>query len=88
MRRLLAGSAISAPDKSRRTQDAYSLRCIPQVHGAVRDVWASSRRLLEIEINSATDNPLIFAEDGARALRRQLPRRAAWPWPWTSWPSG
>jgi histidine ammonia-lyase len=44
-----------------KIQDAYSLRCIPQVHGAVRDALAYVRRTLEIEVNSATDNPLIFA---------------------------
>ncbi len=65
MRRLLADSQISAPGKCARTQDAYSLRCIPQVHGAVREILGFVRRLLEIEINSATDNPLIFAEDEA-----------------------
>lgn len=43
-----------------KIQDAYSLRCIPQVHGAVRDALAHVRRTLEIEVNSATDNPLIF----------------------------
>jgi len=44
-------------------QDAYSLRCSPQVHGAVRDALSYVRRTLEIEINAATDNPLIFAEE-------------------------
>ncbi len=44
-------------------QDAYSLRCSPQVHGAVRDAVSYARRVLEIELNSATDNPLIFAEE-------------------------
>ena len=47
-----------------KIQDAYSLRCIPQVHGAVRDALAFIRITLEIEVNSATDNPLIFAEKG------------------------
>jgi histidine ammonia-lyase len=47
-----------------RVQDAYAIRCMPQVHGAVRDSIAHARRILEIEINSATDNPLIFAEAG------------------------
>jgi histidine ammonia-lyase len=46
-----------------RVQDSYSIRCIPQVHGAVRDTVAHVRKTLEIEINSATDNPLIFAEE-------------------------
>jgi histidine ammonia-lyase len=43
-----------------RVQDAYSLRCIPQVHGAVRDALAHARRQTEIETGSATDNPLVF----------------------------
>jgi histidine ammonia-lyase len=47
-----------------RVQDAYSLRCVPQVHGAVRDTLAFVRRTLEIELNAATDNPLVFAEQG------------------------
>jgi len=47
-----------------RIQDAYSLRCIPQVHGAVRDGLSFVRKILEIEVNSATDNPLIFADQG------------------------
>ena len=46
-----------------RVQDAYCLRCIPQVHGAVWDTLAHARRIFEIELNSATDNPLVF--DGA-----------------------
>ena len=47
-----------------KIQDAYSLRCIPQVHGAVRDALAFVRRTLETEVNSVTDNPLVFAEKG------------------------
>jgi len=47
-----------------KIQDAYSLRCIPQVHGAVRDALGFIRKTLEIEVNSSTDNPLIFAEKG------------------------
>jgi histidine ammonia-lyase len=43
-----------------RVQDAYSLRCIPQVHGAVRDTLHHCRQVLEIEMNSAVDNPLVF----------------------------
>src|SRR4029434_8925494 len=45
-------------------QDAYSLRCIPQVHGAVRDALAHARGIVEIETGSATDNPLVFSESG------------------------
>lgn len=48
-----------------RVQDPYSIRCMPQVHGAVRDALAHARRVLEIEINSATDNPLVFAGEEA-----------------------
>ena len=47
-----------------RVQDAYSLRCSPQVHGAVRDALAHIRATVEVELNSATDNPLVFAETG------------------------
>ncbi len=46
----------------KKVQDAYSVRCIPQVHGAVRDTLKHVRRILEIEANSATENPLIFPE--------------------------
>jgi histidine ammonia-lyase len=45
-------------------QDAYSFRCMPQVHGATRDVLAYVRKTLETELNSGTDNPLVFAESG------------------------
>lgn len=48
--------------KKAQPQDAYSLRCIPQVHGAVRDTLERVREIVEIELNSVTDNPLIFAE--------------------------
>jgi histidine ammonia-lyase len=53
-----------APEKDSRVQDAYSLRCTPQVHGAVRDSLSQVRATLSIELNSATDNPLVFAESG------------------------
>src|ERR1700736_2727269 len=54
-----------SPDKDPRVQDAYSLRCTPQVHGAVRDSLAQAREMAAVELNSATDNPLVFARDGA-----------------------
>jgi histidine ammonia-lyase len=58
LRALLEGSELlSDPQRPSRVQDAYSLRCMPQVHGAVRDVVAYARWALEIELNSATDNP-------------------------------
>jgi histidine ammonia-lyase len=63
MRRLLAGSQIVEDHKDcGRVQDAYSLRCIPQVYGAVADAVSHTERVLAIEINSATDNPLIFPD--------------------------
>src|SRR5579862_44964 len=58
---LLAGSATFATDSNgKRVQDAYSLRCIPQVHGAVRDAMGYASQVFTIELNSATDNPLVF----------------------------
>jgi len=63
LRRLLAGSDIRTSHLTcRRVQDAYSLRCMPQVHGAVRDALASVRTTLGIELNSVTDNPIVFAD--------------------------
>lgn len=50
-----------------RVQDAYALRCMPQVHGAVRDALEHARHVVEIEVNSATDNPLVFAPNGNQA---------------------
>jgi histidine ammonia-lyase len=61
---LLEGSEIRESHIAcRRVQDAYSLRCIPQVHGAVRDALAEARRVFSIELNSATDNPLVFGDE-------------------------
>jgi len=59
--------------KKHQPQDAYSLRCMPQVHGAVRDAWAQACRVIDIELNAVTDNPLIFpdAED-ARHIEEQV----------------
>src|SRR5262249_13810999 len=65
LRRLIAGSQIRESHKDcGRVQDAYSLRCIPQVHGAVRDTLEFCRRTFEIEMNSAVDNPLVLAKAG------------------------
>ena len=68
LRELIEGSEIRESHRDHlvdpRVQDAYALRCMPQVHGAVRDSLAHARRIIEIELNSATDNPLIFAEAG------------------------
>jgi histidine ammonia-lyase len=54
-------------EKDPRVQDAYSLRCTPQVHGAVRDSVAQARELAAVELNSATDNPLVFARGAAKS---------------------
>ena len=65
LRSLLAGSEIvQSHAECDRVQDPYSFRCIPVVHGAVRDSIAHVRRVTEIEANSVTDNPLVFPEDG------------------------
>jgi histidine ammonia-lyase len=64
LRRLIDGSEILAQSRrDRRVQDAYALRCIPQVHGASRDALGYAAGVVEIEINSATDNPLVFAAE-------------------------
>ncbi|GGE04376.1 histidine ammonia-lyase [Aureimonas endophytica] len=60
---LLDGSEILAANRDHRLQDALSLRCIPQVHGAARDTFEHVRRVIEIEIDSVTDNPVFTLED-------------------------
>jgi histidine ammonia-lyase len=69
LRHLLRDSTIqtSHHDDAHKVQDPYSLRCVPQVHGAVRDALDHLRRVLDIEMNSATDNPLVFPEGGVAA---------------------
>jgi len=63
LRKLLRGSAIERSHADcGRVQDSYSLRCMPQVHGAVRDALAHVRQVAAIEVNSSTDNPMVFAE--------------------------
>jgi len=61
---LLAGSEYVTRSTELRVQDPYSIRCIPQVHGATRDALSHVRRVLEVEINAVTDNPLLFPETG------------------------
>jgi len=63
LRKLLHGSQFTRPATSLNVQDAYTLRCIPQVHGAIRDAIAYSRWVFEIELNAVTDNPLIFIDE-------------------------
>jgi histidine ammonia-lyase len=62
LRHVLRESGLQASHHAaaHKVQDPYSLRCVPQVHGAVRDVLDHLRRVLDIELNSATDNPLVF----------------------------
>ncbi|MGH9714812.1 MAG: histidine ammonia-lyase [Candidatus Acidiferrales bacterium] len=71
--RLNRGSAIReshrSPVKDPRVQDPYSLRCTPQVHGAVRDALSQIRTTIEVELNSATDNPLVFADTSSGAAQ-------------------
>jgi histidine ammonia-lyase len=64
--RLTAGSAIIASHRDcTRVQDAYSLRCMPQVHGSTREAVAFARSVIERELASVSDNPLVFPADGA-----------------------
>lgn len=65
IRLLTADGEILQKSQRARVQDAYALRCIPQVHGAVRDALAYVREKVEIELNAVTDNPLMFTEDEA-----------------------
>lgn len=65
LRKLLEGSKIEkAHADCPRVQDPYSIRCVPQVHGAVKEAWHFAKNILERELNATTDNPLIFAEEG------------------------
>ena len=66
LRWLLRDSALQQKHHgvAHKVQDPYSLRCVPQVHGAVRDALDYLRRVLDIELNSATDNPLVFPDGG------------------------
>jgi histidine ammonia-lyase len=69
LREILADSEIGESHRSspHRVQDAYSLRCMPQVHGAVRDALDHVERVLLVEMNSATDNPLVFGDGQVRS---------------------
>jgi histidine ammonia-lyase len=58
--------------KKHQPQDSYSLRCIPQVHGAVRDAAAQAARVLEVELNAVTDNPLVFPDARAEHVEQQV----------------
>jgi histidine ammonia-lyase len=66
LRHLLRGSELMSGHhaSTHKVQDPYSIRCVPQVHGAVRDALDHLRRVLDVEMNAATDNPLVFPEGG------------------------
>ncbi len=69
LRKMLEGSQLRESHRDcERVQDAYSLRCMPQVHGAVRDTLAHCREVMEIEVNSAVDNPLVFLKGGTERV--------------------
>ncbi|MGM0397249.1 MAG: histidine ammonia-lyase [Bacillota bacterium] len=61
--RILKGSSMTTRQGEQRVQDAYSLRCTPQIHGATKDTLEYIKSKVEIEMNAATDNPLIFIEE-------------------------
>ncbi len=68
LRKMLEGSQLRESHRDcGRVQDAYSLRCMPQVHGAVRDTLTHCREVMETEVNSAVDNPLVFPADKKNA---------------------
>lgn len=63
LRRVLAGSRFIRRDDPNNVQDAYTLRCVPQVHGAVRDSIAYGQWVIDIELNTVNDNPIIFVDE-------------------------
>ena len=77
LRRMMEGSQINESHRDcGRVQDAYSLRCIPQVHGAVRDTLAHCRQVFETEVNSAVDNPLVFLAGVGTGASQACPERS------------
>jgi len=80
LRKMLEGSQLRESHRDcDRVQDAYSLRCMPQVHGAVRDTLMHCREVMEIEVNSAVDNPLVFLKSADRAGMGTTGRGSASP---------
>src|ERR1019366_3150262 len=65
LRELLEGSDLGRPGAARNLQDPLSIRCVPQTHGAVYDALSVARGIMEIELNSAADNPLVLIEEDA-----------------------
>ena len=68
LRRLIAGSQLLRTGDPNNVQDAYTLRCVPQVHGAVRDAIAYAEWVINIELNSVNDNPIIFVDEESGAI--------------------
>jgi len=68
LRRILAGSQFTRSFDPTNVQDAYTLRCMPQVHGACRDAVAYARWLIDLELNAVTDNPLIFVDESGENI--------------------
>ena len=66
LRRNLAGSRFLRQDDPNNVQDAYTLRCVPQVHGAVRDSIAYAQWVIDIELNTVNDNPIIFVDENGK----------------------
>lgn len=64
LRELLADSRLWGPGQARNLQDPLSIRCVPQAHGAVYDALSVARGMMEIELNSAADNPLVLVDEG------------------------
>ncbi|WDV47289.1 histidine ammonia-lyase [Clostridiaceae bacterium M8S5] len=64
MLKILDGSNMTTRQGEIRVQDAYTLRCLPQIHGAVKDAISFVKSKIDIEINSVTDNPLLFPDEG------------------------
>lgn len=65
IRTMLCGSQYTSSCNEKRVQDAYSLRCAPQVHGASKDAMDHVKMIVENEMNAVTDNPIVFADDRA-----------------------
>jgi histidine ammonia-lyase len=63
LRAILDGSQLLRSPESRNVQDPYTLRCVPQVHGAVRDSIAYAKWVIDIELNAVNDNPIIFVDE-------------------------
>ena len=64
IRMITEGSPILAKSQHLRVQDAYAIRCVPQVHGGIRDALSYVKHALDIELNSVTDNPIVFLDNG------------------------